>query len=78
MPATSNISGFVISILLGVGIALPQSRGISEQAAGKAFYEILSPNGLAIDARGALYISDIEAHHVLRIDRSGRRRGCMS
>jgi len=34
--------------------------------------ELLSPNGLALDEKGDLYISDIVAHRVLRLDRHGR------
>ncbi|MDX2029667.1 MAG: hypothetical protein SF339_03290 [Blastocatellia bacterium] len=34
--------------------------------------ELLSPNGLAFDARGDLYISDIAAHRIVKRDRRGR------
>jgi streptogramin lyase len=33
---------------------------------------LLAPNGLAIDGRGDLYISDIATHRVLKLDRRGR------
>lgn len=73
MPTTSSISGLVISILLALDIASLPSHGISVSARQKESIEILSPNGLAIDARGELYVSDIEAHRILRVDRNGHR-----
>lgn len=33
---------------------------------------LIYPNGLALDDNGDLYISDIGAHHVLKLDRRGR------
>jgi sugar lactone lactonase YvrE len=58
---TALLAFFCYGVMLGqgnTGVLLPD--------------KLISPNGLALDARGDLYVSDIAAHRIVKLDRRGR------
>ena len=68
-------SVFVLSAILLVTVLLSGSAATGWQAGGKrrpAAIKLVYPNGLALDDKGDLYISDIGAHRILKLNRTGR------
>src|SRR5262245_32735497 len=65
---------FIVSCALLL-LARSGAASSSEQAARKtapAIIKLVYPNGLALNEQGELYISDIGAHRVLKLNRQGR------
>jgi sugar lactone lactonase YvrE len=63
--------------LLLLVVCVSISASSAWQATGKVRQtriKLIYPNGLALDDRGDLYISDIGAHSILKLDREGRLR----
>jgi sugar lactone lactonase YvrE len=68
-------SGFVLSAILLIMVLLSGSAATGWQAGGKsrlAAIKLVHPNGLALDDKGDLYISDIGTHRILKLNRLGR------
>jgi sugar lactone lactonase YvrE len=59
-------------ILSGVGTSSSYSQTTSVNRVPKQPLKLLSPNGLALDGQGELFISDIGAHCIFKLDRRGR------
>lgn len=57
----------LLAVLVCNGVA--QTGGNSHASAALVY-----PNGLALDAQGNLYISDVGAHRIFKLDRDGRLR----
>lgn len=68
----------VVMLLCGVSLACAPLFGPTTAARQKdariksSAVKLVHPNGLALDSKGDLYISDIGAHRVLKLDRRGR------
>jgi hypothetical protein len=60
-----------LSLLILLGVAAP-GRGRADGGGERSPGRLVRPNGLALDGRGDLYISDIGAHRVLKLTRAGR------
>jgi hypothetical protein len=68
-------SVFVLSAILPIMLLLTGSASTGWQTGGKsrlAAIKLVYPNGLALDDKGDLYISDIGTHRILKLNRRGR------
>lgn len=64
--------GVALVILWSVGIRASSSQTTSVNRAPRQPLRLLYPNGLALDGQGNLFISDIGAHCIFKLDRRGR------
>ncbi len=74
MTTFKQQSVFVLSAILPIMVLLSVSAAPGWQAGGKsrpAPIKLVYPNGLALDDKGDLYISDIGTHRILKLDRPG-------
>jgi sugar lactone lactonase YvrE len=75
MPNFKKQSVFALSASLLLVIFLPGAASTGWQSASKGRLSplrLIYPNGLALDDKGDLYISDIGTHRVLKLNRLGR------
>jgi sugar lactone lactonase YvrE len=75
MTTFKQQSGFVLLAILLVMVLPSGSASTAWQAGGQsrpAAIKLVYPNGLAIDDKGDLYISDIGTHRILKLNRLGR------
>src|SRR5262245_13520992 len=66
---------FVLSVCYLFGIGLTGAASSNNQSAGssrQAPVRLIYPNGLALDERGDLYISDTGTHRILKLNQSGQ------
>jgi len=66
---------FVLSVCLLFVIGLTGAASSNHQSAGssrQAPVRLIYPNGLALDERGDLYISDTGTHRILKLNQSGQ------
>jgi sugar lactone lactonase YvrE len=69
MPITKTVSVLLlVALLSGSAVSAWQTAGKSRVAPIRLVY----PNGLALDNKGDLYISDIGTHRILKLNRQGR------
>jgi len=74
MTTFKQQSVFVLSAILPIMVLLSVSAAPGWQAGGKsrpAPIKLVYPNGLALDDKGDLYISDIGTHRILKLNRPG-------
>lgn len=65
-----KVSIHLCFLLAGVSlVAIPRQHALQRKA--RPAVRLIYPNGLALDDKGDLYISDIGAHAVVRLDRRG-------
>lgn len=68
----------VFTLLCGLSLVCAPLAGLIAAAqqkparTGSSAIRLVHPNGLALDGKGDLYISDIGAHRVVKLDRRGR------
>ena len=74
MPALRRSAqlGIALIIFWGVGVRLAYSQATSVNRTPRQTLQLLYPNGLALDEQGNLFISDIGAHCIFKLDRRGR------
>ena len=66
---------FVLSVCFLFGIGLTGAASSNHQSAGssrQAPVRLIYPNGLALDDKGDLYISDTGTHRILKLNQSGQ------
>lgn len=67
-----GLLGVALIVLSGVGTRSAYSQTTSVNRVPKQPLKLLSPNGLALDEQGNLFISDIGVHCIFKLDRRGR------
>jgi sugar lactone lactonase YvrE len=74
MTTFKQQSVFVLSAILPIMVSLSGSAAHGWRAGGEsrlAAIKLVYPNGLALDDKGDLYISDIGTHRILKLNRPG-------
>src|SRR5262245_17971377 len=75
MSTLKKQSAFALSAILLFAVSVSGSAASVWQAGVKrrpSPIKLVCPNGLALDDKGELYISDIGTHRILKLDRLGR------
>lgn len=66
------VLGSALTLYWGVGLCARSGQPASAAQNRQPTLTLIAPNGLALDGQGALFISDIGAHCIFKLDQRGR------